>query len=56
MKFQLLYPPEYDRNKEVPMKDFKFIQSLKIDTMVVLIKASYRGFSDLALENFFYNG
>ena len=51
--FHLLYPPEYDRTKEVPMKDFKFIQSLKIDTMVVLIKESYRGFSDLALENFF---
>lgn len=52
-KFQLLYPPEYDRTKEVSMKDFQFIQSLKIDTMVVLIKESYRGFSDLALENFF---
>ena len=51
--FHLLYPPDYDRTKEVPMKDFKFIQSLKIDSMVVLIKESYRGFSDLALENFF---
>lgn len=51
--FHLLYPPDYDKNKEVPMKDFKFIQALKIDTMVVLIKESYRGFSDLKLENFF---
>lgn len=51
--FHLLYPPDYDRSKEVPMKDFNFIQALKIDTMVVLIKESYRGFSDLKLENFF---
>ena len=51
--FHLLYPPDYDRNKEAPMKDFSFIKSLKIDTMVVLIKESYRGFADLSLENFF---
>lgn len=51
--FHLLYPPNYDRSKEVPMKDFNFIQALKIDSMVVLIKESYRGFADLKLENFF---
>ncbi len=51
--FHLLYPPDYDRNKEVPMKDFNFIKALKIDTMVVLIKESYRGFADLSLEDFF---
>lgn len=49
----LLYPPAYDRASEVKMKDFKFIQSLEIDTMVVLIKESYRGFADLKLENFY---
>lgn len=52
-KISLLYPPEYDKATEIPMKDFKFIQSLRIDDMVILIKESYRGFADLALENFF---
>lgn len=51
--FHLLYPPDYDRNKAVPMKDYKFIQALKIDAMVILIKESYRGVADLSLENFF---
>lgn len=51
--FQLLYPPGYDKASEVPMKDFKFIHSLQIDDMIILIKESYRGFKDLALENFF---
>ncbi len=49
----LLYPPGYDRSKEIPMKDFKFIHFLKIDEMVVLIRESHRGFRDLFLENFF---
>ena len=35
------------------MKDWGFIESLKIDSMVVLIKESYRGFADLSLENYF---
>ena len=48
-----LYPPEYDRTTNQPMKDFGFIESLKIDSMVVLIKESYRGFADLSLENYF---
>lgn len=52
-QFQLLYPPGYDRSKEVLLKDFQFIKSLQIDEMVVLIKESYRGFLDLSLENFF---
>ena len=51
--FHLLYPPNYDRTKEKPMKDFGFIDSLKIDSMVILIKESYRGFADLKLDNFF---
>lgn len=51
--FQLLYPPGYDRSKEVPMKDFNFIKSLQIDDMVVLIQESYRGYADLFLKNFF---
>ena len=28
--FHLLYPPDYDRNKAVPMKDYKFIHALKV--------------------------
>lgn len=51
--FHLLYPPEYDRTKEVPMKDFKFIQSLQLESMIILIKERYRGFADLSLEKFF---
>ena len=35
------------------MKDFGFIDSLKIDSMIILIKESYRGFADLELDNFF---
>ena len=35
------------------MKDFGFIDSLKIDSMVILIKEIYRGFADLELDNFF---
>lgn len=35
------------------MKDFGFIDSLNIDSMVILIKESYRGFADLKLDNFF---
>ncbi|MCD7724744.1 MAG: hypothetical protein LUI12_04225 [Clostridiales bacterium] len=53
VEFSLLYPPGYDRASETPMKDFKFIRSLQIDDMVVLIKESYRGFADLSLENFY---
>lgn len=52
-KINLLYPPGYDKSAETPMKDFKFIQSLRINDMVVLIKESYRGFADLQLENFY---
>ncbi len=52
-QISLLYPPDYDRASETPMKDFKFIHSLRIDDMIILIKDSCRGFSDLALENFF---
>ena len=51
--FHLLYPPNYDRTKEKPMKDFGFIDSLNIDSMVILNKESYRGFADLELDNFF---
>lgn len=49
----LLFPPNYDRNKEITMKDFNFIKSLQIEDMVVLIKESHRGFMDLKLENYF---
>lgn len=51
--FHLLYPPDYDRTAEVPMKDFKFIQALQLDAMIILIRESYRGFADLSLEKFF---
>lgn len=52
-KMSLLYPACYDSSAEVKMKDFGFIQSLRINDMVVLVKDSYRGFADLALENFY---
>ena len=51
--FHLLYPAGYDKEKEVQMKDFDFIHSLKIDEMVVLIRESHRGLRDLFLENFY---
>ena len=51
--FHLLYPVDYDREKDIPFKDFGFIRSLQIDRMVVLIKESFRGFTDLSLENYF---
>lgn len=50
---RLLYPPSYDRQGEIPMKDFAFIKPLQIDDMIVLIKESHRGFADLKLENYF---
>lgn len=49
----LLYPIGYDREKDVPMKDFSFIHSLQIDEMIVFKKDSFRGFGDLKLENFY---
>lgn len=52
-RISLIYPPGYDRDSEVKMKDFKFIHSLQIDDMIILKKESYRGFADLKLENFF---
>lgn len=51
--FHLLYPPIMTVPRENPMKDFGFIDSLKIDSMIILIKESYRGFADLELDNFF---
>lgn len=50
---RLLYPQDYDRSKEVPLKDFAFIHSLQIDDMIILIKQSHRGFNDLKLEDYF---
>jgi hypothetical protein len=49
----LLYPPGYDREKVLKLKDCKFIKPLQIDDMVVLVKESYRGLSNLSLENYF---
>ena len=51
--FHLLYPADYDKEKDIAFKDFSFIRSLQIDRMVVLIKESFRGFTDLSLENYF---
>lgn len=51
--FRLLYPPEYEESSETAMRDFKFIHSLQIDDMVVLINESYRGGTALTLERFF---
>ena len=49
----LLYPSGFDRESEIKMRDFKFIHSLQIDDMIILIRDSYRGFADLRLENFY---
>ena len=51
--FHLLYPADYEKENDIPFKDFGFIRSLQIDRMVVLIKESFRGFTDLSLENYF---
>lgn len=51
--FRLLYPPDYDRDQEKPMKDFQFISSLQIDSMVVLVNERFRGLVNLSLDNFF---
>lgn len=52
-QISLLYPPGYDRRTETPMKDFKFIKTLQIDSMQVLIRDSHRGVADLVLSSFF---
>ena len=52
-QISLLYPPGYDRRTETPMKDFKFIKALQIDSMQVLIRDSHRGVADLDLSSFF---
>lgn len=49
----LLYPPDFVRSQEVPMKDFGFVKTLQIEDMIVLIKESHRGLMDLKLENYF---
>ncbi|MCD8218555.1 MAG: hypothetical protein LUD01_11085, partial [Clostridiales bacterium] len=51
--FRLIYPPDYDTSAEQRMKDYSFVHSLQIDDMVVIKQESYRGFSDLHLENYF---
>lgn len=50
---RLIYPKNYDRSSEVPLKDFQFIHPLQIDDMVVLIKESHRGLNDLSLKDYF---
>ncbi len=50
---RLLYPADYDRSKEVSLKDFQFIHPLQIDDMIVLIKESHKGFHDLSLKDYF---
>lgn len=50
---RLLYPEGYNWDEEAKMKSFDFIKSLQIDTMIILIKQSHRGFNDLRLEDFF---
>jgi len=52
-QISLLYPPGYDRTMETPMKDFKFIKALQIDSMQVLTRDSHRGVADLDLSSFF---
>lgn len=51
--FRLVYPLNYDMNKEVKMKNHDFIKALQIDMLVVLLKDSYLGFRNLSLEEYF---
>lgn len=50
---RLIYPQDYDRRNEIPLKDFGFIHPLQIDDMIILIRQSHRGFNDLKLEDYF---
>ena len=51
--FRLLYPPDYDRDQERKMKDFQFVSSLQIDSMVILVNERFRGLVNLSLDDFF---
>lgn len=51
--FRLLYPPGYEKNSHNTMKNFDFIHTLQIDTMIVLINESYLGLQKLSLEDYF---
>lgn len=50
---RLLYPPDYDRSREIPLKDVQFIHPLQIDDMIILVKESHRGLNDLSLKDYF---
>lgn len=51
----LLYPPCYgeERRRQHQMKNYDFIKELQLDSMIILIKDSYRGIHNLKLEDFY---
>ncbi len=52
-KFRLVYPPGYDESKKRKMADYSFIRSLQIDDMVVIKQETFKGFSQLNLEDYY---
>lgn len=54
-KISLLYPEHYteERRRQCRMKDYGFIKELQLEMMVVLIKNSCRGDTNLNLEDYF---
>lgn len=52
-EFRLVYPPNYDVNKEKKMDNYDFIKSLQIDELVVLVRESYLGIRNISLEEYF---
>lgn len=51
-EFHLLYPKNYKSEQECKMRDFQFLHTLQIDAMVILLKESFRGLPDLALQDY----
>ena len=51
--FRLVFPMGYHVDKDDGVKNYEFIKSLQIDTLVILIKESYLGFRNLSLEEYF---
>ena len=51
----LLYPPSYgeEQRRLHQMKNYDFIKELQLESMIVLIKDSFRGIPNLKLEDFY---
>lgn len=51
----LLYPPGYSEKERLShrMKNYDFVKELQLESLVVLVKDSYRGMANLKLQDFF---